>query len=161
MSIVRAITIATLLLGVAMPRGASAQTDVDQLGFLTGCWEMQRGDRVTHEQWMAPLGGLMLGISRTVAGDVAREWEAMQIGVREGRVVFAAQPGGRTPTFFAATEISDSAVHFANPDNDFPERISYRRHGADSLLARIESGQGDSVRGIDFRMRRVSCGVHR
>jgi hypothetical protein len=53
--------------------------------------------------------------------------------------------------------VSDSAVAFANPEHDFPQRILYRRVGADSLIARIEGKQGDKVRGIDFPMTRVAC----
>jgi hypothetical protein len=51
--------------------------------------------------------------------------------------------------------VSDSGFTVENPAHDFPQRISYRKRGADSLLARIEGGTRD----IDFPMRRVACGA--
>jgi hypothetical protein len=140
------------------PRFAAAQAVVDLPNFLSGCWEMQRGNRVTHEQWMSPLGGMMVGGGRTVVNGQVREWEALSIGVRDGSLVYAAQPGGRPTTLFEATSMSDTSVHFSNPQNDFPQRISYVRRGIDSLIARIESGEGEQSRVIDFPMRRIVCG---
>ena len=53
--------------------------------------------------------------------------------------------------------VSDSAVIFENPAHDFPQRIIYRRRGADSLLARVEGMRGGRLRGLDFPYRRVPC----
>lgn len=139
------------------PLAAQSPGQLDRLGFLSGCWELNAGNRVTHEHWMAPLGGMMLGMSRTVAGGTAREWEALRIFSRDGTPVYAAQPGGREPTEFTATTITDSSVVFANPEHDFPQRIIYRMSGADSLVARIEGERNGAVRGIDFPMRKVRC----
>lgn len=147
-----------LIATMVTPRFAAAQAVVDLPAFLSGCWELQRGNRVTHEQWMSPLGGMMLGGSRTVVSDTAREWEALSISVRDGGLLYAAQPGGRPPTLFEATSMSDTSVHFSNPQHDFPQRISYVRRGTDSLIARIEGGEGEQSRGIDFPMRRIACG---
>lgn len=151
---------AILLAVLAAPGSTAAQAgEVERLGFLAGCWELRTTTRVTHEHWMAPLGGTMLGMSRTVAGGATREWESLQITVREGALTYAAQPGGRAPTFFTATDVTDSSVTFANPEHDFPQRILYRRLGSDSLIARIEGERGGQVRGIDFPMARVACGT--
>lgn len=147
-----------LIATMVAPRFAAAQAVVDLPAFLSGCWELQHGNRISHEQWMSSLGGLMVGGGRTVVNGVAREWVAFTISLRDGRLVFAAQPGGRPATLFEVTSLTDTSVHFANPQHDFPQRISYLRRGADSLLARIEGGDGESLRGIDFPMRRVACG---
>jgi Domain of unknown function (DUF6265) len=144
--------------GAARRLHAQAPADLARLAFLAGCWEHRTPSRVTHEQWMAPLGGLMLGMSRTVVRDVAREWEALRVDVRDGVLTYQAQPGGGPPTPFAAVALTDSSVTFANPAHDFPQRILYRRVGADSLIARIEGDRGGTVRGTDFPMRRVTCG---
>ena len=151
-----ACTLAVLLV-VGLPLSAQQADQLDRLSFMVGCWELQSGGRVTHEQWMAPLGGLMPGMSRTVVGGVAREWEALRIASRDSGLVYVAQPGGGAPTEFPSTTISDTLVIFANPEHDFPSRISYRQRGADSLVARIEGERQGAVRGIDFPMRRVRC----
>ena len=132
--------------------------DVDRLRWMAGCWELVAGERVTHEQWMAPLGGLMLGMSRTVVRDSVREYEQLRIETRSGVATYVAHPSGQTTTAFAATSVTDTSVVFANPGHDFPQRIVYRRLGSDSLVARIEGDRGGTVRGMNFPMRRVACG---
>jgi hypothetical protein len=153
-----AVALAAIILpAAARPAQGQAPADLPRLGFLAGCWEQRTPTRVTHEQWMAPLGGMMVGMSRTVARDVAREWEALRIQVRDSVVTYIAQPGGRAPTYFAATAVSESSVTFANPQHDFPQRILYRKAGPDSLIARIEGNQGGQTRGMDIPMRKVPC----
>lgn len=143
---------------LATPVAAQAPNELGRLAFMAGCWELRTPTRVTHEQWMAPLGGVMLGMSRTVVRDAAREWEFLRLAVSGGVVTYLAQPGGRPATAFPASVVTDSSVTFANPGHDFPQRILYRRVGADSLVARIEGEQGGQLRGMDFPMKRVACG---
>jgi hypothetical protein len=136
-----------------------APGDLTRLRWLAGCWELRTATRTTHEQWMAPLGGIMLGMSRTVVRDVAREYETLRIQSGEGGLTYVAQPGGQAPTSFVATSVADTLVVFANPRHDFPQRISYRRRlGSDSLVARIEGERGGALQHITFPMQRVACG---
>jgi Domain of unknown function (DUF6265) len=134
-----------------------SSSDPESVRWLAGCWEQRRGARVVQEQWMAPSGGMLLGMSRTVSGDVAREFELLRIVSQNGVLTYIAQPGGGAPTSFAATSVSDTGVVFANPAHDFPQRIMYRKVGRDSLIARIEGEQGGQVRGMDIPMRRGRC----
>lgn len=106
---------------------------------------------------MAPEGGVMLGMSRTIVRDTVREWEHLFLGPRNDVLTYVARPARQAETAFAATEVSDSALVFENPTHDFPTRILYRRRGADSLVARIEGLRNGQQRGIDFPYRRVSC----
>jgi hypothetical protein len=145
------------LLAVAGPLAAQARPDVNAARWLAGCWELRSGARVTHEHWMAPAGGAMLGMSRTVVRDTVREWEHLLIGPSAGGVAYTARPSRQAETSFAAETLSDTLLVFANPAHDFPQRILYRRVGADSVVARIEGPRGGQMRGIDFPMRRVGC----
>jgi len=149
----------TLLLGVAIVMGFAAHQD-DQLArlkWLAGCWELNRGNLLATEMWMAPSGGMMLGASRTVAGSTVREWEQVRLTARDGRVVYTASPSGQSQTDFTATVVSDSGFTVENPAHDFPQRIIYKRRGADSLIARIEGNTPGGPRGSDYPMRRVRC----
>lgn len=137
---------------------AQAASDVARLGWITGCWEQRNGTRVAHEQWMAPLGGMMMGMNRTVAGNVVRSWEQLRIEALNGKAAYVSQPSGQTLTSFGASFVSDTLVVFENPQHDFPTKILYRKVGADTLWARIEGPQGGKTRGIDFPMKRVRCG---
>ncbi len=143
---------------LAIAADAPQADDVRTAGWLAGCWELRAGARVTTEQWMAPAGGLMLGMSRTVVRDTARATESLALARRDGKVTYTAKPSDQAETHFAASHLSDTLLVFENPAHDFPQRIIYRRRGADSVIARIEGPRGDQIRGIDFPMARVRCG---
>jgi hypothetical protein len=106
---------------------------------------------------MAPRGGTMLGMARTTKGDSVMEFEQTRIVERDGRLVFIAQPSGQARTEFMSVDVSDSTVIFANPAHDFPQRVIYRRKGADAMEARIEGTRQGKQRGMDFPYRRVAC----
>ena len=130
---------------------------VGRLGWLSGCWERSNGRTIVEEQWMRPRGGAMLGMSRTTRADTVVEYEHLRIFDRGGRVVYAAMPSGQRLAEFEARAISDSLVTFENAAHDFPQRIIYRRQGADSLVARIEGTRNGQARAVDFPYRRVAC----
>ena len=148
-----------LLLGIAIVAGLAAHQDdqLTRLRWLAGCWELQRGNHTTIEMWMSPAGGLMLGASRTIVGGAVREFEAVRLSVRDGRMVYTATPSGQAQAEFMAVAVGDSGFTVENPAHDFPQRIIYKRRGADSLLARIEGNTSGGPRGVDYPMRRVRC----
>lgn len=146
-------------LGLAFPPPAQAQAapTVAQVGWIAGCWELAAGARRIEEQWLGPRAGLMLGVSRTVVGDSLREYEQVALFERGGRLVYAATPARQAPAEFQSIAVSDSAVTFENLAHDFPQRVIYRRRGADSLVARVEGMRGGQLRGSDYPYRRVRC----
>ena len=106
---------------------------------------------------MASRGKSMLGMGRTVRADSLVEYELMVIRQLDGRLEYEAHPSGQPSGVFTARDVSDSAVVFENLDNDFPQRVGYRRSGPDSLLAWIEGARGGLMRRTEFRYRRVPC----
>lgn len=150
-------TLAALAWGLVGSTRVDAQDVLAPAAWLGGCWELRAGARVTTEQWMAPHGGMMPGMSRTVVRDTVREFEFLRIQSRAGQVAYLAQPSGRPETAFAAALLSDTLLVFRNPAHDFPQQISYRKVTRDSLVARIEGPPGGTARAINFPMRRVSC----
>ena len=141
----------------AAPQTKQPPTGIHRLGWLAGCWERGSGALVMEEQWMRPRGDAMLGVSRTTRRDTVVAYEHLRIFDRGGRTVYAALPSGQSLTEFETASTSDSLVTFENPTHDFPQRVIYRRRGADSLLARIEGMRGGQLRGVDFPYRRVAC----
>jgi hypothetical protein len=151
------ILLAALALHHASAAAAQDAPTIARVGWMAGCWEQAAGGRLIEEQWMRPRAGLMLGMSRTVVGDSLREYEQVALSLRGTQLVYAATPARQAPAEFASTAVSDSAVTFENPAHDFPQRIIYRRRGADSLIARVEGMRGGQLRGRDFAYRRVPC----
>ena len=156
----RSFTITAIFATAVLSRPASAQTAgvVSKLGWISGCWQRtSRNGQTVDEQWMVPRSESMLGMSRTVRGDSLIEYEQLRIGARAGRAVYFAAPSGQMPSEFIAAAVSDTLVVFENPQHDFPQRVIYRKRGADSLLARIEGTRGGQARGIDFPYARTRC----
>lgn len=153
MAVIRSFVLAGLLAAAAAPLSAQARSPSDALRWLAGCWELRQGPRVTLEMWMPPAGGFMLGASRTTVNGQMRAFEQLRLAWQRDTLIYTALPSGQQETSFRTTIVSDSGFTVGNPAHDFPQRISYRKRGADSLVARIEGG----TRGIDFPMRRVAC----
>jgi ABC-type amino acid transport substrate-binding protein len=147
-----------LLLALLSSSSCAAQTArVGQLDWIAGCWQASSGGSSTQEHWMRPAGGSMVGMSRTVQNDTTLSYESMQIVQRGDSVVFLVQPSGQAATEFTAIELTSQAVVFANPQHDFPQRILYRRAGADSLTARIEGMSDGQMQGFDIQYVRAAC----
>jgi hypothetical protein len=157
--VLRVVILLAAMLKLHDPSAVPAQSapTVAQVGWMAGCWEQSAGARVIEEQWMRPRAGLMLGVSRTVVGDSLREYEQVALFARGGHLVYAATPARQAPAEFVSIAVSDSAVTFENPTHDFPQRVIYRRRGADSLLARVEGMRRGQLRGSDYPYRRVPC----
>ncbi len=137
--------------------GADRAGAIERLAWLAGCWERSAVDRTIEEQWMAPRGGAMVGMGRTVVAGRLSEYEFMRIEDRDGLLVFTASPSAQTTTSFPAIEVTADRVVFENLTHDFPQRVIYARAADGSLAARIEGKLDGVARGIDFKYRRVAC----
>jgi hypothetical protein len=120
---------------------------------MSGCWRSQLPDRRIEECWMAPLGGAMLGATRTVA--MKTSFEFLRIADDGEGLTYFASPSGRPATPFRMVEMGDQRVVFENPEHDFPQRILYWREG-DRLRARIEGEEDGEAHGTEFSWERVS-----
>lgn len=106
---------------------------------------------------MAPAGGVMLGMGRTVVNGALREFEYVRISDVNGALVYHAEPSGQKPADFKAKSVTGEELVFEDLTHDFPQRVRYRRVGADSMVARIEGVTGGRERAIDYPYGRVSC----
>lgn len=131
------------------------------LSWLAGCWQSELDEPGSGEQWMAPAGGVMLGMARTLKGGRVVQFEFMQLRESATGLVFIAQPGGRTGSVFNAVEASAEAAVFERSGADFPQRVAYRRRADGGIAARIEGQAGGVQRGVDFPLRRVGCDAGR
>jgi len=112
------------------------------LAWLTGAWVGTRNGRSIEERWSPPLGGAMLGVSRTVRREQMVGFEYLRIVERDGSLVYIAQPGGNPPTEFVLTEISKGRAVFKNPLHSFPQRIVYELTEGGGLIAKIGFANG-------------------
>jgi hypothetical protein len=148
---------ALLLLLHAAAAQSQAPARVEQLGWLAGCWAAVGGEPGSGEQWMAPAGGTMFGVARTLRGGATREHEFMQLRDTPEGIVFIALPSGQTEGRFAAEQIGPRSAVFHNPAHDFPQRVAYESPDDATLNARIEGQRNGQPRTIRFPMKRVAC----
>ena len=135
--------------------GQTPATTAD-LAFMAGCWKFERNGRVVEEHWLAPSGGSLFGVSRTVAGGQTVEFEFLEIRDLPEGLTYIAHPSGQAEARFKATKRTTDEIVFENPRHDFPQRIRYRR-AIDALGARIEGTKNGQTSGVDFPYARVSC----
>jgi hypothetical protein len=82
------------------------------LAWLAGCWQSALDEPGSGEQWMAPAGGSMLGMARTVKAGRMVQFEFMQLRETAAGVSLLAQPGGRQTSVFMAKQVSADAAVF-------------------------------------------------
>ncbi len=111
-----------------IPMPTPAIATINDLAWLAGPWVGTRGESGTttiEERWSPPLGGSMLGVSRTVSKGNLRSFEFLRIVERDSGLVYIAQPGGGAATEFVLTEFDSTKAIFDNPRHDYPKRIKY------------------------------------
>lgn len=130
---------------------------LNDLRWLSGCWDNGDTLRRYEEQWMKPAGTSLLGMSRTVAKGKTVAHEFLQIHQeKNGDIFYVASTSGQEQGFFKLVKSDSGEVVFENPEHDFPQRIIYRLKG-DTLIARIEGTSKGKQRSSDFPMKRAKC----
>ena len=74
---------AALSLGAAPPSGG-----IVRVAWLQGCWEAVSGGRVVEEQWTAPRGDSMVGLSRTLSGGTLTAYELIVLREQGDRLTY-------------------------------------------------------------------------
>lgn len=156
---IRTLLVAAPLLALPALCVAQPASPLARLAWLAGCWAADGGEPGSVEQWMAPAGGAMLGMSRTVRGGRVAEHEFLQIRTdAAGALEYVAKPSGQPGARFALVRLTDTEAVFENPGHDFPQRIVYAQAGPGRLAARIEGSRGGGpLKVIAFPMTRTVC----
>jgi len=133
---------------------ADAAAEVAKLDWMAGSW-MQEKDGVTvREIWLAPKDGVMGGVGQTNQPGRKPFVEYVKISAEPAGATFTALVPGQPPTPFVLLAGKDGEAVFENKAHDFPQRVIYRRCGAD-LCARIEGTVQGQARSEEWRYRRA------
>jgi hypothetical protein len=108
--------------------------------------------------WMAPRGGLMVGMSRSIRHGRAGGYELATIRAdTAGRLVYHAVPSGQEPTDFPARSVGDGRLEFVNAEHDFPQKIVYARIDPDLVHAAVFGEVDGAEPAFLLPYRRVRC----
>lgn len=128
-----------------------------RVNWLAGCWEARDGARTTFEMWSPPAGGMLVGAGRTVVDGRQRGHEHLRLHAAGDTLVYTAIPSGQIETEFKSTSLTDSSFVVENKAHDFPQRITYRLTGADSLVVRVEGPAPNGTRRFSLKFARTDC----
>jgi hypothetical protein len=133
--------------------GLATTSDIADLAWMAGDWQTDPNGRTTSdEHWARPAGGVMIGMSRTVAGNKLVSFESLKIEQRGDAIFYVASVKGRCPaTDFKLTRLNTQEAIFENPDHDFPKRIIYRKKSAQEMTASVE-GEGTKSQAFIFHL---------
>ncbi|HKU13412.1 MAG TPA: DUF6265 family protein [Steroidobacteraceae bacterium] len=147
-----------LLAGTAGAQAPVAAPTLQDFAWLAGHWRIEADDRVVDEQWMAPAGGLMMGMARNIAGGKVQEYEFTLLRQEpNGDILYIASPSRQAQTAFRLTSLENGIAVFENPQHDFPKKIIYARGKDGSLLAAIEGpGRDGKPRRVEYPFKRVT-----
>lgn len=139
-----------------LPAGGSSLKKTE---WLLGSWRGVFPEGSVGESWERQNEHLFTGSGFFVMGTDTVSKEKLRL-LSEGAGVFyeptvSAQNDGKTVRF-KLTSADDSSLVFENPAHDFPQKITYRRIGPDSLFAEISGQQKGEPRTESFPMRRVT-----
>jgi hypothetical protein len=140
---------------------AVAEGPLAPLAWLAGCWRGSVNQREFREHWMPLRGNLMLGTGHTVSNGTTQDWEFMRLEARADGVHLVTSPSGKRETAFRFTaeakDGDDAIFTFANPAQEFPQRMVYRRGTEGWLYAHAEGKVNGADRQVIYPMRRVDC----
>ena len=139
------------------PLARAKPGSIENVRWLAGCYEMNRGTSVIEEVRMAPRAGSMLGMGRTTTNKGLVEYELTLVAERDGGLVYEAHPSGQPAAVFRAKVVNQDSVVFAAPEHDYPQEVGYARAGNDSVLAWIDATLAGKRKRVSFPYRRSPC----
>jgi hypothetical protein len=148
-----------LLAGLmALPLAGQVTTDVGELAWMAGHWGPEAASKkvASEEHWIAPAGGMMLAVSRTIAGGKVVQFEFLRIETRADGIYYVAQPGGKPPVAFKLTKAGKNSATFENPTHDNPKIITYQLDGTNGMVATLEGDERGQHKKQSFRFEKVT-----
>lgn len=157
LSLLMLITIVAAGLAQSSAQKPQKTATLENLAWLTGCWEGRQGQAIVEEIWSKPRGGSMIGLGRTVKDGKTTSFEFMQFREENGSLVFLPQPQGGERVSFPLKDSFVEKATFENLGHDFPQRVIYERKGPGLLLAAVEGTYKGKAEREEFQMRKVRC----
>jgi hypothetical protein len=145
--------LAAASLAVTAPAATPTASSSISLDWFVGHWCSDRDGRFIEEEWLAPKGDLLLGISRTVKGEKTSSFEYLRIEWKDGVPFYVAQPQGNPPVPFKWIAGGADWARFENLENDFPTHVEYRKtqSGLYAQIAGTVEGGRELVIPFDYQ----------
>ena len=137
----------------------SSCSSLNKASWLLDTWESQTSRGSVYEVWTKEGKQELVAKSYKLNGTDTILLETVQIVKENGQLYYiptvSTQNEGK-PVRFSLVEMTKTTFTFENPEHDFPQTISYRKIGKDSLIAEIAGTRKGKESRRRFPMRRVS-----
>ena len=135
---------------------SKAKQSVATLAWMTGCWVEDLGPVQVEDEWTAPTGHRMLGVSRTRQGDstIALELRAMQDSA--GSVILTSMTT-RAQETLRSDRFTSSIAEFVTPVHTGRIVVRYDRDSSDQLVIHRERPVGIRRDALDEIFNRTPC----
>ena len=90
---------ALVLMAMVTAGQAQKKALLEDLSWLSGCWEGRQGNAILEEIWSKPAGGSMLGLGRTSEGESHCFLRVHAVSGRKRKSGLFAAIAGRPPAF--------------------------------------------------------------
>lgn len=135
----------------------SDRADLDKTKWLIGTWEQKTARGNMYETWVKASSTEFHGKSYVVKEKDTMVFENIKLAQQADGLFYIPtvknQNGGK-PVSFKAKTVSATEMVFENPAHDFPQQISYKQLGKDSLVAEISGTVNGKFKSQKFKMRR-------
>jgi hypothetical protein len=134
------------------------QQEILKAHWLIGTWENKTSRGSIYETWEKQNETTFYGKSYTLREEDTVVFENIQLVQKQEGLFYIPVVKNQNqglPVSFTLRTISEHEMIFENPKHDFPQRISYTRIAADSLVAVISGTRNGQERFQRFPMRRV------
>ena len=151
------------LLATFVTAGAQAQSSpltLNDVAWISGCWKAKPNEsRLNNvEQWSKPFGNAMLGTGMELKNGKLASWEHMKIeSGADGKITFVVKPHNQKEVTFTLTSTKPDTLSFENGQNEFPQKITYRKEKDGSMEIRIDGKVKDVQKAALFPMVRMPC----
>jgi len=125
--------------------------------WLIGTWENKSPYGDLSESWQKENDSIFKGQSFFIKGKDTIHSESIVLSEIAGKVKYSPQVKGQNddkPVDFTMTLANDRQLVFENPLHDFPQKITYTKITADSLVAEISGKQQGKPMSEKYPMKR-------
>jgi hypothetical protein len=149
---------------------ASAPSSLDQLAWLRGCWAGKVSQFDFVESWLAPRGGMMVGINQTVVADRSKpsasktqEFQYLRLEERADGLYYVVIPSGKKESAFKLTSVGEElgrpAFTFTKSGDEFPHEIVYMRGKEGWLYAKVSGKTANHPQPteVTYPMQHIDC----
>ena len=148
-------TVSILMIGSWTQR----KSEIKKLEWLLGTWVTKTPKGSLYETWTRKSNTEFQGKSYYLKEKDTILFESVRLVERDSKIhyiVTVKKHNNELPVDFVSKEIKDpTSLVFENPLHDFPQAISYKKMGKDSLMAEISGTMNGRLAKQAFPMKKV------